>query len=52
MHEDAPHLDGLYAAFGVVTKGMDVIDKIASVKTNPMDRPIEDVVITRIERIR
>lgn len=32
MHEDAPHLDGSYAAFGKVTKGMDVVDEIASVR--------------------
>ena len=29
MHKDAPHLDGEYAAFGKVTEGMDVVDKIA-----------------------
>ena len=33
MHEDAPHLDGQYAAFGRVTEGMDIVDEIASVKT-------------------
>ena len=32
MHEDAPHLDGAYAAFGKVTVGMDTVDKIAAVK--------------------
>ena len=42
MHEDAPHLDGEYAAFGKVTEGMDVVDKIACVTTDYMDRPLED----------
>lgn len=32
MHEDAPHLDGAYAAFGRVVSGMDTVDKIADVK--------------------
>ena len=39
MHEDAPHLDGQYAAFGKVVEGMDVVDAIAGVKTNFSDRP-------------
>ena len=39
MHEDAPHLDGSYAAFGKVVEGMDVVDAIAAVKTNFSDRP-------------
>ena len=34
MHKDAPHLDGAYAAFGKVTKGQDVVDKIAEVETD------------------
>jgi peptidyl-prolyl cis-trans isomerase B (cyclophilin B) len=51
MHQDAPHLDGSYAAFGVVTKGIEVVDKIASVKTNYNDKPLEDVVIKTIKRI-
>ena len=37
MHEDAPHLDAQYAAFGRVTEGMDVVDKIAAVKTGRYD---------------
>lgn len=41
MHEDSPSLDGEYAAFGEVTKGMDVVDKIVSVETNK-DKPVED----------
>lgn len=48
MHQDAPHLDGQYAAFGKVTEGMDVVDKIASVKTNFTDAPVEPQVIDSI----
>ena len=40
MHADAPHLDGDYAAFGKVTDGMDVVDRIASVRTGMQDRPV------------
>lgn len=39
MHEDAPHLDGQYAAFGKVTAGLDVVDAIAAVKTDASDKP-------------
>ncbi len=52
MHKDAPSLDGSYAAFGVVTKGIEVVDKIALVPTNRMDKPLEDVKILTIERVR
>ncbi len=48
MHADAPHLDGKYAAFGKVTEGMDVVDRIASVETNFTDAPIEPQVIESI----
>ncbi len=41
MHEDAPHLDGAYAAFGKVTEGMDVVNKIAQTRTDYSDRPLE-----------
>ena len=51
MHEDAPHLDGMYAAFGKVYSGFDVIDKIANVKTDRSDKPIEDVIIKSIRRL-
>ena len=39
MHNDAPHMDGQYAAFGKITKGIEVVDKIASVKTDFRDKP-------------
>jgi peptidyl-prolyl cis-trans isomerase B (cyclophilin B) len=44
-----PQLDGQYTVFGEVVKGLDVIDKIAAVRTNQADRPLEDVwmLITR-----
>ena len=45
MHKDAPHLDGAYAAFGKVIEGMDIVDKLASVKTGYMDRPVEEQVM-------
>ena len=48
MHEDAPHLDGQYAAFGKVTKGMDVVDKIACVATDYLDKPLKPVVIESV----
>ena len=48
MHQDAPHLDGQYAAFGKVVKGIEVVDAIASVATNYYDMPLEKVVINSI----
>ena len=39
MHEDAPHLDGQYAAFGKVIEGMEAVDKIAATRTNYNDKP-------------
>lgn len=41
MHKAAPHLDGAYAAFGKVTEGMDVVNKIAETATDYRDRPLE-----------
>ena len=48
MHQDAPHLDGHYAAFGQVTEGMDVVDAIAAVPTGYADQPIEPVRIKSV----
>jgi len=44
----SPHLDGDYTVFGEVTEGLDVVDKIAAVKTGNMDVPIEPVTIKSI----
>lgn len=41
MHKNSPHLDGSYAAFGKVTEGMDVVNKIAEVDTDYNDRPLD-----------
>lgn len=51
MHQDAPHLDGQYAAFGKVIEGMEAVDKIASTKTNWQDKPLKDQRIKTIRRI-
>ncbi|MBQ6674843.1 MAG: peptidylprolyl isomerase [Ruminococcus sp.] len=48
MHKDAPHLDGQYAAFGKVVEGIETVDKIAAVKTDFTDRPLEPQIIKRI----
>ncbi len=42
MHEDAPHLDGQYAAFGKLIEGYDVLDAIATTRTNAQDKPLEE----------
>ena len=50
MHTDANYLDGQYAAFGHVVSGMDVVDRIASTRTNRWngDRPYEDQVMETV----
>ena len=48
MHAKAPHLDGQYAAFGKITEGLNVIDSIASVRTNWQDRPVKEQKIKTI----
>ncbi len=52
MHADNPGLNGQYTAFGQVTKGMEVVDKIASLETNKRDRPLKPVRILTIEVYR
>ncbi len=42
MHKNSPHLDGAYAAFGQITEGMDVVNKIAETDTDYSDRPLEE----------
>ena len=48
MHKNAPHLDGGYAAFGKVTEGMDVVNKIAETPTDYSDRPLEAQVMESV----
>ena len=48
MGEDAPHLDGDYAAFGMTIEGMDVVEAINKVETGMNDKPAKDVVIEEI----
>ncbi len=42
MHKNAPHLDGAYAAFGKITEGMEIVNKIAEAATDYNDRPMEE----------
>ncbi|MDO4289515.1 MAG: peptidylprolyl isomerase, partial [Eubacterium sp.] len=48
MVEDAPHLDGQYAAFGAVVEGMDVADDIVAADRDYTDKPYEDQVMERV----
>lgn len=48
MHENAPYLDGQYAGFGKVIEGLDVVDEIATTKTDYSDRPLEDMVMKSV----
>ncbi len=52
MHKDAPHLDGDYAAFGMLTDGFDTLDEIASTKTNWQDRPLTEQRMKSIEIVK
>ena len=51
VHQDSPHLDGQYAAFGKVISGMEAVDKIAAVEVDENNKPLEAVVIKSIEVI-
>ncbi len=48
MHKDSPHLDGMYAAFGKVTEGMDVVNEIATTATDYSDKPLNPVVMKEV----
>lgn len=48
VHQDSPHLDGSYAAFGKVVEGMDVVDEIAECDTGYMDRPVKEQVMRKV----
>ncbi len=50
-HADSTFLDGQYAAFGWVVEGMDVVDRIANVKTNFQDRPLNEQRMAKVELI-
>lgn len=51
MHKDAPHLDGSYAAFGACIEGIQVVDSIAKVEVDYQDKPLQPVVIEKMELI-
>ena len=48
MHEDAPHLDGNYAAFGKVVEGMEVVDEIAECETDYSDKPVTPQIMKKV----
>ncbi|MCV6631377.1 MAG: peptidylprolyl isomerase [Flavobacteriaceae bacterium] len=51
-HKETPFLDKRHTVFGEVIKGIEVIDSIVAVKTNPKDRPLEDIVMKKVSIIR
>lgn len=48
MHEDAPHLDGEYAAFGKVIDGIKTVDGIAAAETDYSDKPLKPAIIKKV----
>ena len=48
MHKNSPHLDGAYAAFGKITEGMDVVNKIAATRTDFRDRPMAKQMMKKV----
>ncbi|MDO5695992.1 MAG: peptidylprolyl isomerase [Eubacteriales bacterium] len=48
MHRKSPHLDGQYAAFGMLLEGFEVLDRIAAVKTDAQDKPLEEQVMVKV----
>lgn len=48
MHKDSPHLDESYAAFGKITEGMDIVNKIADVRTGRGDKPMKEQVMKKV----
>ena len=48
MHEDSPHIDGQYAAFGKVVSGIEAVDEIANTATDFRDKPLEPQVMKRV----
>lgn len=48
MHENSPHLDGAYAAFGKITEGLDVVDQIAETATDYSDKPLEPQTMKKV----
>ena len=48
MHADAPHLDGSYAAFGLITEGLDVLDRVATTDCDFQDRPLQEQKIASV----
>lgn len=51
MHKNSPHLDGEYAAFGKITEGLDVVDRIATTATDFQDAPLSKQIMKTIELI-